>query len=51
MPEALNPPPAARDLATAARKKVSVVVPVYYNEQSLPDLYAELRKLEQIWIP
>ena len=28
-------------------RKVSVVVPVYYNEQSLPLLFAELLKVEQ----
>lgn len=28
------------------RKKLSVVVPVYFNAESLPDLYAELRELE-----
>jgi len=30
----------------AVMKKVSVVIPVYYNEASLPELYKELREIE-----
>jgi dolichol-phosphate mannosyltransferase len=28
-------------------KKLSVVIPVYYNEQSLPELFIELVKVEE----
>ena len=28
-------------------KKISIIVPIYYNEESLPDLFIELEKLEK----